>query len=144
MASEDPSAHQAVSLNGVRFAHADIQEVVRTFYGRVEKDPVLEIPFRSVHDWPEHIARLTHFWWIRFGGEPYRLDDEYDPVGKHYLAGFNPERLARWLELFGQTLSERLKPEQARLWALISERMGQSLQFRNEQLIQHRHPQGIR
>lgn len=127
---------QTVTVNGVVFTHQDIHNVVETFYTRVQHDPILSVPFRSVHDWPDHIKRLTHFWWIKFGGKPYMFS-QYNPVLKHYYAGFNAELLERWLSLFHQVLREKLNDEQYQLWALISRRMGQGLHMKNEMLKEH-------
>jgi hemoglobin len=89
------------------------------------------VPFKSVGDWPEHIQRLTHFWWVRFGGRPY-LFNYYNPVAKHFFAGFNRELLTRWLFIFHETLQAHLTPKQATLWKVISERMGEALFIKNE------------
>lgn len=124
---------ESLTLNGVEFTHGDLRKVVDDFYTRIQQDPLLEVPFRSVHDWPEHIVRLTHFWWIRFGGRPY-LFSEYNPVLKHYFAGFNSTLLERWLGLFRDTLKDHLNSRQAELWSLIVGKMGESLSFRNELL----------
>lgn len=120
-----------VILNSLEFTHADILRVVDDFYTRIQGDPLLQIPFKSVGDWPEHIRKLTHFWWVRFGGEPY-LFNHYNPVAKHYFAGFNRELLTRWLFIFDETLRTHLAPEQAALWKLISERMGEALTAKND------------
>lgn len=125
--------NSTVNVGGVEFSHQEINQVVDTFYTRVQKDPLLSVPFQSVHDWPEHIERLTHFWWIRFGGKPYMFT-HYNPVAKHFYAGFNAEFLARWLSLFHEVLYEKLKPEQAKLWQEISIQMGKGLSIRNEML----------
>lgn len=130
-----PQADETLVINGVMFTHGDIFSVVDDFYTRVQKDALLQVPFRSVHDWPEHIARLTHFWWIRFGGRIYMFSD-YNPVLKHFFSGFNEEFLKRWLELFHQTLKEQLNEEQYMLWKSISEKMGKALSIRNETLKQ--------
>jgi hemoglobin len=58
-------------------------------------------------------------------------------VEKHFFAGFNETLLSRWLTLFHQTLNEKLNPEQAKLWTMISERMGQALTFKNEAYKKH-------
>lgn len=126
-----PKSTDSIEVGGVVFTHHDIHTVVDNFYAQIPLDPQLEVPFRSVHDWPEHINRLTHFWWIRFGGRPY-LFSEYNPVLKHFFAGFNDELLARWLALFKKTLQNHLSDQQRALWTTISERMGQSLSMRNE------------
>lgn len=118
-------------VNGVAFTFDDIYRVIDEFYRRVQQDEDLKVPFQSVHDWPEHIDRLTHFWWTRFGGQPY-LFTFYNPVAKHYHAGFNAFLLAKWLGLFHQTLSEKLNADQAQLWGLVAEKMGQGLSMKNE------------
>lgn len=125
------SNNSVVELNGIKFAHEDIFNVVDDFYTRIQHDPVLQVPFKSVGDWPEHIQRLTHFWWVRFGGEPYMFN-RYDPVAKHFFAGFNRELLTRWLAIFHDTLRTHLNSRQIALWKLISERMGESLSAKNE------------
>ncbi len=124
---------KTVTVNGIEFSHDDIFNVVDDFYTRVQNDPLLRVPFESVHDWPEHIKRLTHFWWMRFGGDRY-MPISYDPVEKHFLAGFNREFLTQWLFLFDETLKTHLPPAQVALWKLISERMGDSLTMKNDAL----------
>lgn len=131
--NQEFSEMSTVEVNGIVFSHEDISRVVDAFYRKVEQDSLLKVPFRSVQDWPEHIRRLTHFWWIRFGGKPYMVS-QYNPVAKHYFAGFNQEFLDHWLGLFHQTLNEKLDSHQALLWKTISEQMGQSLSIRNEHL----------
>jgi hemoglobin len=126
-----PSSDESVIINGISLSHGDIFRVVDDFYTRIQADPVLQIPFRSVHDWPEHIERLTHFWWIRLGGKPY-LFSEYNPVVKHFFAGFNRELLARWLSIFEDTLKTHLKTEQYQLWSMVVGRMGNALAAKNE------------
>lgn len=132
MKSDDsPIENEVIKVNGVLFKHKDILNVVDDFYTRIQLDPILQIPFRSVGDWPHHIQRLTHFWWIRFGGKPYLFND-YNPVAKHFFAGFNRDLLTRWLAVFHDTLRSHLNPDQTELWKLISERMGEALFAKNE------------
>ena len=126
-----PKNTDSVEVSGVVFTHAEILNVVQDFYTQIPLDPLLKIPFRSVQDWPNHIARLTHFWWIRFGGKPY-LFSEYNPVAKHFFAGFNDELLKQWLSLFRTTLQSNLSHAQSELWATISEKTGHSLSIKNE------------
>jgi hemoglobin len=126
-----PETQASVSLNGTVFSYGEMRRVVDTFYRLVARDPVLQVPFQTVKDWPEHIERMTHFWWTKFGGAPY-LRYQYDPVSKHFAAGFNRAFLSRWLTLFHETLHLCLSQEQFELWALIAERMGQGLSYKNE------------
>lgn len=128
-----PSDLRSVTYNGVSFTHGEIHAVVAEFYGRVQDDALLKTPFASVHDWSEHVARLTHFWWLRFGGEPY-MWSQYNPVLKHFHAGFNEALLKRWLSLFGEVLAEKLSREQAQAWGGLADVMGRNLHIRNEML----------
>ncbi|MBL7543607.1 MAG: group III truncated hemoglobin [Bdellovibrionaceae bacterium] len=126
-----PDPKDTVYVNGVSFSNHDLYIVVEDFYTRIQQDPILHVPFLSVVDWPEHIQKITHFWWIRFGGPAYMFS-EYNPVAKHFFAGFNPELLQRWLSLFHATLETHLSQKQASLWKNISTRMGDALTIKNE------------
>lgn len=129
--------NKTVLVNGITFSHRDINKVVDSFYLKIQHDEILKIPFQSVHDWPEHIERLTHFWWIKFGGKPYMFN-EYNPVLKHFFAGFNEALLTRWLSIFQATLAEHLTHAQCVLWTNISDQMGRGLLMKNEIFrIQH-------
>lgn len=126
-----PMDTDLVMINGIHFSYRDIHSVIDEFYYRVQLDSVLSVPFRSVNDWPVHIQRLTHFWWIRFGGAPY-LSVQYDPVTKHFLGGFNLALLSRWLTIFHEVLKKNLDAEQSEIWELVSTRIGQGLSVKNE------------
>ncbi|HMN70127.1 MAG TPA: hypothetical protein PKC28_16430, partial [Bdellovibrionales bacterium] len=72
-----------------------------------------------------------HFWWVRFGGKAY-LSIQYNPIAKHFAAGFNRDFLVRWLGLFRETMQTHLQPAQVDAWRSLSELMGESLSQRNE------------
>lgn len=131
MSNQKPAPMDSVMINDVSFSHQDMFDVIDAFYTKVQNDELLKEPFSSVHDWPEHIDRLTHFWWGKFGGQPYMFT-MYNPVVKHFHSGFDREKLTRWLALFHETLNEKLSAQQAQIWKLISERMGESLSLKNE------------
>lgn len=126
-----PDAKEFIVLNGVTFTHGDVHAVVDGFYTAVAIDPMLKVPFHSVKDWPHHIERMTHFWWIRLGGDPY-MEGMYSPVSKHFAAGFNAEFLKRWLTLFQETQEKILRPEQVKIWIFIAHRIGEGLTIKNE------------
>lgn len=128
-----PEPTYFVEVRSVRYTFNDIFKVVEAFYREVARDPLLMKPFSSVEDWPHHVERLTHFWWTRFGGRSYQ-EGSYDPVGKHFEAGFNEIFLQRWLSLFRETLHTNISPAQAELWAAISESMGQALSKNNKMM----------
>jgi hemoglobin len=127
-----PQDTDFIQLDGVNLTFSDIRSVVQDFYQQVAVDSVLAKPFGSVQDWPHHVERLTHFWWVRLGGRPY-LSGFYNPVEKHFQAGFNLPFLKRWLELFHETMKKNLSEPQAMLWIEIAEAMGQALFMKNEQ-----------
>ena len=132
MSMEDaPRKNELIEVNGVLFSYKDIFSVINDFYGRIQTDPILQAPFKSVEDWPEHIKNITHFWWVKFGGRSYMFN-QYDPVPKHFFAGFNRDLLSRWLFIFHQTLNTHLTQEQVALWTLISTRMGEGLVIKND------------
>jgi hemoglobin len=128
---QTPEPSDFVELVAVRLTFQDIHQVVDRFYTQVQHDSLLSVPFQSVQDWPTHIERITHFWWTRFGGTPYK-SVQYNPVLKHFEAGFNEAFLKRWLDLFGATLESVLQPEQVQIWKSISQRMGHALSQKNE------------
>ena len=125
-----------VEINSIKFTLEDINLVVKKFYTKVEIDPYLRGPFNVVDDWPHHIDRLTHFWWVRMGGRAY-MDAQYNPVQKHYETGFSEELLDHWLTLFKNVLKETLSPEQSQIWTNLAEGMGAALNRNNELMKLH-------
>lgn len=113
--------HEAIGLDTIR-------RVVDDFYDRVQAHPTLSEPFRRVEDWPEHKARLTHFWWISLGGERYR-DDQYRVAPAHMPLGITEELVDDWLRLFAATLDDHLSPALARAWLDRAEHMGRSIRM---------------
>lgn len=134
-----PHPNDQVALQDVTLTHEEIHKVIDDFYTAVAQDPLLRMPFQTVKDWPHHIEHMTHFWWMRLGGRSYQ-PTVYNPVMKHFAAGFNSTFLERWLSLFEETLRRDLRTEQADLWIAVAQRMGQGLLFRNDLYrSQHEH-----
>ena len=109
-----------------RIGHGGIAAVVDVFYTRIQAHPALAGPFGVVEDWPGHKVRLTHFWWVLLGGDPY-LEAEYSVPMKHFKAGFTDALLEDWLELFGETQRELLPADQADDWLHMAVGMGTNL-----------------
>ncbi|KAB7627771.1 group III truncated hemoglobin [Alkalilimnicola sp. S0819] len=109
-----------------RIGHPRVAAVVDDFYSRVQVHPTLAEPFGRVDDWPEHKARLTHFWWVSLGGEAYR-DDRYRVAGAHMGLGVDGALVDDWLALFEQTLHDHLEPELAEAWLQRARHMGRSI-----------------
>lgn len=109
-----------------RIGHDGIAEVVDVFYTRIQGHPTLAGPFGIVEDWPHHKAKLTHFWWVLLGGDPY-LEVEYSVPMKHFLAGFTEALLVDWLELFSDVQREVLPADRAEDWHHLATGMGVNL-----------------
>ncbi len=103
-----------------------VARVVQVFYARIRQHPTLATPFARVHDWIQHEAILSHFWWVSLGGERY-LDYSYTVARKHLEAGFTPELLVEWLALFREVLQAELPEELADGWFKRAELIGESL-----------------
>ena len=87
---------------------ADVELLVRRFYQAVIPDTLLGRIFHPMNvDWSVHIPKLVDFWAGRLLGLPgYRGN----PVGAHQpvldRCPFGPPELARWLELWEETVDE--------------------------------------
>jgi hemoglobin len=93
------------SVRGVVEEHG-IRTMVETFYGRVQEDPMLGPVFdRHIGgSWPEHMSRMVDFWAsVLLGAGRY----QGNPLAKHRgIPDLAPEHFDRWLDLFGEVLSE--------------------------------------
>lgn len=106
-------------------AEADIARLVDRFYAKVRADAELGPVFAAaVHDWPEHLERLTDFWCSvvlaagRYKGNPF---------GAHLRLPIREEHFETWLGLWRRTTEEELAPEHAALFQEKAERIAQSL-----------------
>jgi hemoglobin len=87
---------------------AMIERLVRTFYARVQVDPLIGPIFAArIADWEAHIIKLCAFWSSvalmtgRYHGQPMQTHLEL-PVA--------PEHFDRWIALFERTASELCPP----------------------------------
>jgi hemoglobin len=86
----------------------DVDLLVRRFYQAAIPDPLLGPIFSGFGvDWSVHIPKLVDFWAGRLLGEPGYVGN---PVGAHQpvleRCPFGGAELARWLELWGETVDE--------------------------------------
>lgn len=122
-----PLAHQ--------IGRESIDKVVDDFYNQIQKHPTLSNPFSIVSHWKEHKEKIAEFWWVVLGGipnNPYK----YDPVNKHFAAGFTKELLEDWKALFFEVLSQHLPLNLAQAWQSRVELIGGNLLIQNDRLIQ--------
>ena len=104
----------------------EIRGLVDTFYARVRQDPALGPIFNThVHDWDEHLVKLTDFWSSilrrtgRFSGSPM--------VRHAALDGLEANLFLRWLALFRQTTDELPNRPMAEQACEAAERIADSL-----------------
>jgi hemoglobin len=108
---------------------AGLERLVHTFYARVREDAELGPIFNdAIHDWPEHLGRLTAFWSSvmltsgRYKGQPV-------PAHMKHRERINPELFDRWLALWGRTARELMTPAAAAALESKAARISESLQL---------------
>ena len=90
---------------------AMIERLVRTFYARVQADPLIGPVFAArIEDWDAHIAKLCAFWSSvalmtgRYHGQPMQAHLELPVAAEHF---------DRWIAIFEATASELCPPAAA-------------------------------
>jgi hemoglobin len=89
---------------------AMIERLVRTFYGRVQADPLIGPVFAArIADWEAHIVKLCAFW-----SSVALMTGRYhgQPMQKHLELPVAAEHFDRWISLF-ETAANELCPPQA-------------------------------
>ena len=80
----------------------NIEQMVTTFYGKVNKEPVLAPLFAHV-DWDHHLPIMVDFWSsILLGDMRY----QGNPFQKHIGLPITSEHFNQWLKLFIETVDE--------------------------------------
>lgn len=108
---------------------AQLPALLDRFYGRVRQDAELGPVFDAVvHDWPEHLERLSAFW-----SSVMLTTGRYkgNPMMKHLVHAerITPAMFQRWLALWAQTTEEMLSPEGAAAMQAKAQRISESLQL---------------
>lgn len=90
---------------------AQVDELVRVFYGRARQHPVLGPVFdAAISDWDHHLQVVQNFWsrvlldTSRYKGHPYPA---------HENRGIQREHFEHWLNLFREVAPEVLPPAAA-------------------------------
>lgn len=106
-----------------------LAHLVNAFYARVRADAELGPIFNdAVHDWPEHLEKLAHFWSSimlttgRYKGQPV-------PAHLKHKDRITPALFDRWLGLWQQTTDELMEPAAAVALQSKAARIAESLQL---------------
>jgi truncated hemoglobin YjbI len=96
----------------IEVSEAELGAMVRAFYEKAMKDPLIGPVFaRNVADWEHHFEIVQDFWsrsllgTTRYGGSPFT---------PHLSLNLKPEFFARWVDLFKSTAESHLPPPAAR------------------------------
>ena len=112
---------------------ADVEQLVRAFYGRALTDPIIGFIFTDVAhlDLEAHVPVISDFWeTILLGGGSYRggayrphaeLNEKVTLRGGHF---------ARWLALWRESIDERFAGPTAELAKAHAERVAAAFQRR--------------
>lgn len=103
--------------------------LIPAFYARVRLDPLVGPLFNAaVHDWPEHLEKLTAFWSsVMLTSGRYKGS----PMAAHlrHADAIRPEMFARWLEIWNETTAELMPSDAAAALREKAARIAESLQL---------------
>jgi hemoglobin len=112
---------------GYLIEEADIERLVRTFYGRAREDEILGPVFAAhVEDWEHHLLRIRDFWSsvvLRSGRYRGR------PVPAHVPLPIDAAHFDRWLELFEKTALDVFPPPAAGIFVERARMIAASLEM---------------
>ena len=110
-----------------RITEPAISALVRRFYGKARRDPVIGPVFEdAVVDWNEHLAKLCDFW-----SSVMLTTGRYkgNPMAAHVRQPIQPEFFERWLGLWHETAGEVFAPEAAAQFDVKAQRIAESLKL---------------
>jgi hemoglobin len=106
-----------------------LRRLVTRFYAQVRRDEMLGPIFNeAIHDWPEHLEKLTAFWSSvmltsgRYKGNPMAAHLKHRPR----LA---PAMFERWLALWREATVAEMPPAAASVLQAKAARIAESLQL---------------
>lgn len=129
MTQERVTAQPEQRLPTTATSEAEIETLVRTFYGRIREDEMLGPVFARVigEEWEPHLLKMMDFWSSvmlttgRYHGRPMPAHMRLKDV--------TPAHFDRWLALFGQTVDEVCTAEAAPAFKERAHRIAGSLQL---------------
>ena len=129
-AHDDPGRRARITAGIMQQTGIDepmIERLVRTFYTRVQSDPLLAPVFAAhVTDWEDHMRRLCAFW-----SSVVLLSGRYhgQPMQKHARLAVEGAHFDRWLDLFEATAAELCPPAAAAHFIDRARRIADSLEM---------------
>jgi len=106
---------------------AMIERLVRSFYDRARRDPLLGPVFAAhVGDWEAHLARMCDFW-----SSVALMSGRYhgQPMAAHLPLPIDTAHFDRWLELFAEAARDTCPPSAAAHFIVRAERIVDSLEL---------------
>src|SRR3954471_10192075 len=107
--------------------NAMIETLVRAFYGKIRKDPLLGPVFEArIADWEPHLERMCAFW-----SSVALMSGVYSgrPMEKHLPLPVDARHFDRWLALFEETAREVSPPAAAEHFIERAHRVAESLEL---------------
>jgi hemoglobin len=104
-----------------------IENLVRGFYARVRRDPLIGPIFDSrVTDWEPHLQKMFAFW-----SSVTLQSGQYhgQPMARHLLLPVDAQHFDRWLVLFEETALTLCPPAAADLFIDRARRIAESLEL---------------
>jgi hemoglobin len=124
-ASRDLIVADIVARTGID--EAMIDRLVRAFYGRARRDPLIGAIFEArVHDWEAHFGRLSAFW-----SSVALMSGRYhgQPMVAHLPLPIDTAHFDRWLEIFAETARDVCPPAAAAHFLERAHRIADSLEL---------------
>ena len=109
----------------------DLEKLVRVFYGRIQKDPLLGRIFNKlIIDWKEHFETITNFWEMHlFRTQSYTGDviKVHQIVDRKEGYSVTMNHFGAWLNLWISTIDNMFQGENANLLKYRARKMGTHL-----------------
>ncbi|HVY70899.1 MAG TPA: group III truncated hemoglobin [Verrucomicrobiae bacterium] len=102
-----------------------LAELLRHFYADVRQHRVIGPIFNAhIHDWPEHIDKVTEFWARQTGG-PAVYPGGF--AAAHFPLGLKPIHFVHWLELWEFNCKRHLPVDEAQEMIIKAYQVGEKL-----------------
>lgn len=104
-----------------------IERLVRGFYAKVRKDPLLSPVFEArIRDWEPHLQRMFAFW-----SSVALMSGRYhgSPMARHLPLPIDAAHFDRWLALFHETAREVCPPDAEAHFVERARRIAESLEL---------------